>query len=124
MVRLGSAQNQLALVDHRQDAGLILWPDAAAVAERKIGFEQQLPDIVWWQRTLAQHGYAVPQTGAPSSAEVSQQSGVKSIEMDQATTSVIASFQMKYRPANFDGKPDAETAAILDVLTSPTVATK
>ena len=114
------------------DAGLIIWPDATAVAQRKIGFEQQLPDIVWWQRTLAQHGYAVPQTGAPSGAQSSEpnggqngeSNGVKRIEMDPATTSVIASFQMKYRPANFDGKPDAETAAILDVLTSPTVATK
>lgn len=90
------------------DAGLIMWPDANAVAARKNGFEQQLPDTVWWQRTLAQHGYAVPQNG----------------EMDQATTSVIAAFQMKYRPANFAGIPDAETAAMLDVLTAPSVATQ
>jgi N-acetyl-anhydromuramyl-L-alanine amidase AmpD len=26
---------------------------------------------------------------------------------------------MKYRPARFDGIPDAQTAAILDVLTMP-----
>jgi N-acetylmuramoyl-L-alanine amidase len=31
---------------------------------------------------------------------------------------VIASFQMKYRPTRYDGVPDAETAAMLDVLTS------
>jgi len=44
--------------------------------------------------------------------------------MDQATISVIASFQMKYRPANFAGIPDAETAAMLDVLTAPNIATQ
>jgi N-acetylmuramoyl-L-alanine amidase len=28
-------------------------------------------------------------------------------------------FQMRYRPTKFDGKPDAETAALLHVLTTP-----
>jgi N-acetylmuramoyl-L-alanine amidase len=32
---------------------------------------------------------------------------------------VISVFQMKYRPARFDGMPDAETAAILDALVEP-----
>jgi N-acetylmuramoyl-L-alanine amidase len=30
---------------------------------------------------------------------------------------VVAAFQMKYRPSNYDGQPDAETAAILTALT-------
>ena len=41
-------------------------------------------------------------------------------ELDKETRNVVAAFQMKYRPANFDGSPDAETAALLDVLNSPT----
>jgi N-acetyl-anhydromuramyl-L-alanine amidase AmpD len=28
-------------------------------------------------------------------------------------------FQMRYRPERFDGLPDAESAAILSVLTTP-----
>ncbi|EKM95296.1 N-acetylmuramoyl-L-alanine amidase [Stutzerimonas degradans] len=29
---------------------------------------------------------------------------------------MLAAFQMKYRPARYDGEPDAETAALLQVL--------
>ena len=83
-------------------AGLIPWPDANAVALRKTDFEQQLPDAVWFQRKLEQHGYAVPLTGI----------------LDIETISVIRAFQMKYRPSRCDGVPDAESAAMLDVLTS------
>ena len=41
-------------------------------------------------------GYASPQTGT----------------LDRATINVLAAFQMHYRPARYDGQPDAETAAI------------
>ncbi len=85
------------------DAGLIPWPDAAKVAERRVGFEAGLPDVEWFQRQLARHGFAVPTNGV----------------LDEATVRVIMVFQMKYRPAKFDGMPDAETAAILDVLVDP-----
>jgi N-acetylmuramoyl-L-alanine amidase len=85
------------------DAGLIPWPDAAKVAERRAGFEAGLPDVEWFQRQLARHGFAVPINGT----------------LDEATVRVIMVFQMKYRPARFDGMPDAETAAILDVLVDP-----
>ena len=84
------------------DEGLILWPDATLVAQRRAGFEQQLPDMDWFQRNLSQHGYAVPLNG----------------ELDEATQNVLIAFQMKYRPDNIEGYPDAETAALLDVLTS------
>ena len=84
------------------DAGLIVWPDAAQVASRRIEFERQLPEVAWFQKKLAGHGYAVPQNGM----------------LDEETRNVLAVFQMKYRPARFDGNPDPETAAILDVLTS------
>jgi N-acetylmuramoyl-L-alanine amidase len=33
---------------------------------------------------------------------------------------VLSAFQMKYRPANIDGNPDVETAALLEALTNPT----
>lgn len=85
------------------DAGLIPWPDAALVAQRQAGYEQNLPDIDWFQAKLAEYGFAVPQSGS----------------YDEATQHVLAVFQMKYRPSRFDGVPDAETAALLDVMTSP-----
>ena len=85
------------------DAGLITWPEPSRVAARLPGYQQQLPDVLWFQLKLAQHGYAVPQTG----------------QFDQATRNVLSVFQSKYRQSLFDGTPDAETAAILDVLTSP-----
>ena len=85
------------------DAGLITWPEPSRVAARLPGYQQQLPDVLWFQLKLAQHGYAVPQTG----------------QFDQATRNVLTVFQSKYRQSLFDGVPDAETAAILDVLTSP-----
>jgi N-acetylmuramoyl-L-alanine amidase len=82
------------------DEGLIAWPDANEVARRRSNFEQSLPEVLWFQDKLARHGYAVPQTG----------------ELDPATRNVLIAFQMRYRPERFDGNPDAQTAAILDVL--------
>ena len=84
-------------------AGLIKWPEAARVTAARPQYEAQLPDAAWFQKRLATFGYATPQTG----------------ELDAQTKSVITSFQMKYRPAIIDGTPDAETAALLDVLTTP-----
>jgi N-acetylmuramoyl-L-alanine amidase len=84
------------------DEGLIPWPDPKRVAGRKAAYEQSLPDVAWFQGKLAEHGFALAQNG----------------EFDEATIRVIAAFQMKYRPAKYDGQPDAETAAILDVMTS------
>ena len=88
-------------------AGLVTWPDAARVMAARPQFEAQLPDVAWFQKRLAQHGYATAQTG----------------ELDTATRNVLIAFQMKYRPAIIDGAPDAETAALLDVLTTPAART-
>jgi N-acetylmuramoyl-L-alanine amidase len=88
------------------DAGLIPWPDAGQVAARRAVHEAQLPDIVWFQKKLAQHGYVLPQSGV----------------LDDATRNVLFAFQSRYRQAKYDGEPDAETAAILDVLTRPQAA--
>ena len=81
-------------------AGLIPWPQPAAVQERLRQLDGRLPDVAWFQRQLADAGYAVPRQGA----------------LDQATRNVLAAFQMKYRPTRFDGQPDLETAALLLAL--------
>ena len=85
------------------DEGLVPWPDAGRVAVNRAGFEAQLPDVAWFQRALRNHGYDAPQHG----------------ELDAATRNILVAFQMRYRPARFDGVPDAETAALLHVLTAP-----
>jgi N-acetylmuramoyl-L-alanine amidase len=85
------------------DEGLIAWPDARRVAAQRALFEAALPDVAWLQRALATHGYEVPQTGV----------------LDVPTRRVIAAFQMRYRPARYDGTPDAETAALVQVLITP-----
>jgi N-acetylmuramoyl-L-alanine amidase len=79
------------------------WPDASRVAAQRERFEALLPEAAWFQRALAQHGYLVEPTGA----------------MDEQTQRVLMNFQMRYRPEKFDGMPDAETAALLHVLTQP-----
>jgi N-acetylmuramoyl-L-alanine amidase len=84
------------------DEGLIPWPDAAKVAEKKAYYEMNLPNALWFQQKLAAHGFDAPQTG----------------ELDKATRAMMVAFQLKYRQAKFDGEMDAETAAILDVMTS------
>ena len=85
------------------DEGLIPWPDAATVAAAKKRHEAALPAVAWFQTRLAEHGFAPPRTGT----------------LDADTRRILAAFQMKYRPSNFDGTPDAETAAILEVMTTP-----
>ncbi|CAH0302810.1 N-acetylmuramoyl-L-alanine amidase AmiD [Pseudomonas koreensis] len=81
--------------------GLGLWPNEQAVARQQVIFNSNpLPEIGWFQAQLARLGYDTPQTG----------------ELDVATRHVLAAFQMHYRPARFDGTPDAQTAALLLVL--------
>lgn len=83
--------------------GLIAWPDATREAAVRPVFDAQLPDVAWFQQKLAKHGYAIQQTCI----------------MDEQTRNVLSAFQAKFRPANIDGNPDAETAALLEVLTTP-----
>jgi N-acetylmuramoyl-L-alanine amidase len=85
-------------------AGLVAWPDANRVASLVPIFQVQLPDIAWYQKKLATWGYGLVQSGV----------------FDEQTRTVLAAFQMKYRPANIDGNPDVETAALLEALTNPT----
>lgn len=79
------------------------WPDESRVAAQRERFEALLPDAAWFQRALARHGYAVEATG----------------QMDEQTQRVLMNFQMRYRPGQYDGAADAETAALLHVLTNP-----
>lgn len=81
------------------EEGLIPWPDPEAVAAAKPAHETALPPVSWFQQQLDAVGFEVPRHG----------------EFDDATRRVIANFQMKYRPGKFDGAPDAETAALLEV---------
>ena len=82
------------------DQGLGIWPEAQAVERYQAEYAGQLPSITWFQEELARVGYSTPQTG----------------ELDVATRRVLAAFQMRFRPALFDGTPDAQSAAILRVL--------
>jgi N-acetylmuramoyl-L-alanine amidase len=84
------------------DEGLVPWPDEAAVAAALPILEREPPTMSWYQEKLAQHGFEVPRNG----------------ELDAATRNVLSRFQMKYRPSKCDGTPDAETAALLSVVTS------
>jgi N-acetylmuramoyl-L-alanine amidase len=84
------------------DAGLIRWPVTAEVARLQEVYTQQLPDLLWFQQRLAEVGFEVAQDGRNT----------------QATRNVVAAFQMKYRPANYSGQVDAETAALLAWLTA------
>jgi N-acetylmuramoyl-L-alanine amidase len=85
------------------DAGLVVWPDAARVAVVTPIFQTQLPDVAWYQKKLATWGYGLVQSG----------------NLDEQTRTVLSAFQMKYRPANIDGMPDVESAALLEALTNP-----
>ena len=85
------------------DEGLIAWPDAAMVAAKRPLYEFQLPDAKWFQGKLSDHGYNTSHSG----------------EWDALTRDSLISFQMKYRPAKYDGRPDAEIAALLDVVNAP-----
>jgi N-acetylmuramoyl-L-alanine amidase len=86
--------------------GLIAWPDAGKVAAARLVFEQQMPDVAWFQKKLAAHGYAILQSG----------------DLDEQTRNVISAFQMKYRPVVIDGLPDLETAALLEALSGAPAA--
>ena len=84
------------------EAGVIGWPDAGQVAAKTTEYTAALPTITWAQTQLGKYGYLVPVTG----------------QLDEHTRNVISAFQMKYRPARYDGELDAETAALIDVATT------
>ncbi len=87
------------------DAGLVPQPpEPALVAEQRARYEAALPDALWFQQALARHGYPVEPSG----------------RFDGPTLRVLINFQMRYRPVDYSGRADAETAALLHVLTQAT----
>jgi N-acetylmuramoyl-L-alanine amidase len=107
------------------DEGLALWFDEAKAAAMRPQFELHLPSLGWFRQRLAQVGYLVP-FGAPPAFATNDTRDVKDVntseaaaEPDTALRNVLISFQMRFRPARYDGTPDAETAAILAALTQP-----
>jgi N-acetylmuramoyl-L-alanine amidase len=82
------------------------------LAEKGVGvWHSSLTDLVhsnkpqgvsvsWMQKSLKEWGYKAPQNGM----------------LDPETQNVIAAFQMHFRPQNYDGRLDSESAEILDRL--------
>lgn len=85
------------------DAGLIPWPDGPLVTLKTLEHEVAPRDVAWLQERLARIGYNVSRSG----------------QMDVLTKEVISTFQMKYRPRDISGVPDAETAALIEVASMP-----
>lgn len=81
-------------------AGIGAWPDDATVARYLARFKREPPTLAQLQHALAAYGYSLEITG----------------RLDDRTRDVLRAFQMHFRPASYDGQPDAETAAILWAL--------
>jgi N-acetyl-anhydromuramyl-L-alanine amidase AmpD len=82
------------------EQGIGAWFDDEMVAGYRARFEAQLPELRLLQRALAAYGYATEETGID----------------DAQTRFALRAFQMHFRPDNWSGRPDAETAAILFAL--------
>lgn len=81
------------------NAGIGAWPDATDVKN----FQETLPDhsdIKLVQEDLARYGYDVNVDG----------------DFSEKTKQALISFQMHFRPSNYDGNADKETVAILKSL--------
>ncbi len=85
------------------DAGLIPWPDGPSVMVKTLEHEVAPRDVAWLQDRLARIGYNVSRSG----------------QMDVLTKEVVSTFQMKYRPRDISGTVDAETAALIEVASTP-----
>lgn len=83
------------------EAGLGRWYDETEAARLQSEYlARELPPVRAIQEKLRGAGYAAPDTGV----------------LDAETRNVLRAFQMHYRPTLHDGRPDAETLAILDAL--------
>ncbi|MEX1204450.1 MAG: N-acetylmuramoyl-L-alanine amidase [Dongiaceae bacterium] len=74
-------------------AGIGLWPEPMADGDA-------VPDIAEVQAGLARFGYEVAASGI----------------LDATTEVALAAFQRHFRPRRINGRPDAETARLLDAL--------
>lgn len=82
------------------EQGIGAWFDDDTVAFYREQFEAQPPDLALLQRALAAYGYEIEATGLD----------------DPQTRFALRAFQMHFRPRDWSGQPDAETAAILFAL--------
>lgn len=82
------------------DAGVAIWPEAAKVVRYQGELNGETPSAAWFDIALTRFGYNL--TGATEQPEIRR--------------NVLAAFQMRFRPARYDGQPDAQTAAILAAL--------
>lgn len=81
--------------------GVGRWYDEQAALQYQYELQAEgLPEEADIQQLLLQAGYTVPLHGS----------------WDEASKNVMKAFQMHYRPARFDGQPDAESIAILKAL--------
>lgn len=80
--------------------GIGPWFDDETVALHRQRIDEQPPTMEQLQAALNAYGYAVEATG----------------ELDVQTRFALRAFQMHYRPSDWSGQPDAETAAILFAL--------
>jgi N-acetyl-anhydromuramyl-L-alanine amidase AmpD len=81
-------------------AGIGAWYDDATMERYLDEFTLQLPELSLLQAALSAYGYDVEITG----------------EADDRTRFAVRAFQMHFRPADYKGSFDAETAAILFAL--------
>ena len=80
--------------------GIGAWYDEDTARRYRERFESQPPALALLQRGLAAYGYDVDDTG----------------EHDARTQLALRAFQMHFRPSDWSGQPDAETAAIVFAL--------
>ena len=80
--------------------GIGAWYDEDTAQRYRERFEAQPPALSLLQRGLAAYGYDVDDTG----------------EHDARTQLALRAFQMHFRPSDWSGRPDAETAAIVFAL--------
>lgn len=81
-------------------AGIGAWPEDSVVADYRRRFTPCTPSVLKIQQALHAYGYRLEATGV----------------LDEATRDVLRAFQMHFRPTNYAGQPDRETAAILWAL--------
>ncbi|CBV42196.1 N-acetylmuramoyl-L-alanine amidase [Halomonas elongata] len=82
------------------EAGIGAWPDTDEVAHYRRRFATRPPDLTTFQQALAEWGYTLPASG----------------RLDERTRAVLRAFQMHFRPADYRGRPDIESAARLWAL--------
>ncbi|MYH33335.1 MAG: N-acetylmuramoyl-L-alanine amidase [Gammaproteobacteria bacterium] len=80
--------------------GIGAWYDDDTVDRYRERFEAQPPTLAQLQRALGAYGYDLDETG----------------DHDPRTQAALRAFQMHFRPSDWSGQPDAETAAILFAL--------